>query len=378
MDVMVFTGGRSDYGLLRWLILDLHSSEYFNLQLVVSGSHLSDEYGMTVNEIYDDGFSVAAKVDVLLSSNSSSAAVKSCGLVHLGLSEAIERLGPDLIFILGDRYEALAAAHASVLMRVPVFHLHGGETTLGAYDDAFRHAITCLSAYHGVSCEEHRKKVLSIGADNRFVYTIGAMGLDQIRRGVVLESDKVQRLLGISFDKPYFLVTFHPVTAQANSDCDDLLELLAALDHFSNYQIVFTAPNADDGSGNLLSILSTYVEEKRGRAILIRSFGHQNYLSILKDASVIIGNSSSGIIEAPSVFTPTVNVGDRQKGRVRALSVIDCSSDRGSVIRAIHKSLDKEFLVKPNVFKNPYDSGRGSEAVMEVLKTIPLKKSLTN
>ncbi len=293
---------------------DIQSDPDLTLQLLVSGMHLSPEFGETYKQIEKDGFSIDEKIEILLSSDSAVGTAKSMGLGVLGFADALSRLAPDVLVILGDRFEALAAAQTAMILRIPIVHLHGGEITEGAYDDAIRHAITKLSYLHGTSTEEYRQRVIQLGESPERVKNIGAIGLDHLKRASFMDTQELSESLNFSIDKPYFLVTYHPVTLGEEAPEESFQALLDALDTFPDHQVILTYPNADDGGRRIIPMLEEYARSNPERVLAIPSLGQVRYLSAVKHAAAVIGNSSSGIIEVPAFDVPTVNIGSRQKG----------------------------------------------------------------
>ena len=318
--IAVFTGTRAEYGLLYWLLKDIQTDEALDLQLLVSGTHLSPEFGNTYREIEQDGFTIDEKVEILLSSDTAVGVAKSMGLGVLGFTDALSRLQPDALVILGDRFEALAAAQTAMILRIPVVHLHGGEITEGAYDDAIRHAITKLSYMHCTSTDEYRNRVMQLGEAPERVKNVGAIGLDHLSRSHFLTVDELSNSLSFSLTKPFLLVTYHPVTLADEEPESSFQALLDSLDEFTEYQVILTYPNADDGGRSIIPLLENYAKNNPNRVLAIPSLGQKRYLSAVKHSAAVIGNSSSGIIEVPSFDVATINIGLRQKGRLSAKS----------------------------------------------------------
>lgn len=360
--IAVFTGSRAEYGLLYWLMKDIEASDHLTLQVIVSGMHLSPEFGQTWKDIEADGFSIDAKVEMLLSSDSPVGVVKSIGLGTIGFADALDRLRPDILVVLGDRFEALAIVQAALIMRIPVAHIHGGEITEGAYDDAIRHAITKMAGLHFTAAEPYRRRVIQLGEAPETVFNVGAVGLDHLFRGEAMSLDELSAGLKFSVKEPYFLVTYHPVTAAAGEDPEaTVLAMLSAIDSFPQHQVILTYPNSDNGGRAIIPILESYAYRNSGRVLAIPSLGFRRYISALKHASAMIGNSSSGIIEAPSFGVPTVNIGSRQLGRLAAGSVLHCSPGEESIRQAIGCALSPGFSDRCRGVANPY--GRGDAAV---------------
>jgi UDP-N-acetylglucosamine 2-epimerase (non-hydrolysing) len=369
MKVAVFTGTRAEYGLLYWLLKDINSDSDLVLQLLVSGMHLSYEFGETHTQIESDGFSIDEKIEILLSSDSPVGTAKSVGLGILGFSDALSRLTPDVLVVLGDRFEALAVAQTAMILRIPILHLHGGEITEGAYDDSIRHAITKLSYLHGTSTERYRERVIQLGESPDRVFNIGALGLDHLLRSRFMSLQELSQSLNFELNNNYFIVTYHPATLADEDAESTFIDLLDALDKFSDYQVIFTYPNADDGGRKIITLLKAYSEKNPRRSLLIPSLGHHRYLSALKFSSAVIGNSSSGIIEAPAFRVPTVNIGARQAGRLAAESVINCEPKKFSIVSAINMALSKDYKNPNNKISNPYGQGNASQQIIEILKS---------
>lgn len=365
--VVVFTGTRADYGLLYWLMKGLKDDENIELQIIVSGTHLSSEFGNTVDVIVDDGFFISEKVDTLLSSDNPSGILKGMGLGLIGYGDALNRLKPDVLVLLGDRSEAFAMAQAALIYRVPILHLHGGEVTEGAYDDAFRHAITKLSYLHCTSTEYYRNRVIQLGEAPERVHNVGAMGLEHIRRSSLMSLAELSESLDFEIKSPYFLVTYHPVTLSDIDPSVSFSKLLNSLNQFPENQIIFTYPNADDGGRKIIKLLDEYQEKFKGRVLCVKSLGQARYLSAVKNSEMVIGNSSSGLIEAPSLKVPTVNIGYRQKGRLRASSVIDCECNENDIVNSINKANSIRLSNDSSVYINPYDSGDASKKVIKLI-----------
>ncbi|PHS64006.1 MAG: UDP-N-acetylglucosamine 2-epimerase (hydrolyzing) [Alcanivorax sp.] len=366
--IAVFTGTRAEYGLLYWLLKDIESAADLQLQLLVSGSHLSPEFGLTVRQIEADGFNVSERVEMLLSSDSSVGTVKSLGLGIIGYADALNRMKPDILVILGDRYEALGVAQAAMLMHIPILHIHGGEITEGAYDDAIRHAITKLSYWHATATESYRHRVIQLGETPDRVLNVGAIGLDHLKRSEFLTREELSHDLKFDLSGDYAVFTYHPVTLADEAPVDTFNQLTDALNEFSSLKLIMTYPNADEGGRQIIPLIEAYAQQNPNRVIVVPSLGQKRYLSAVKNASVVIGNSSSGIIEVPSFGVPTVNIGARQQGRIAADSVIHCYADKESVIQAIMKALNnfKSGEVKQTI--NPYGNGQASEKILMLLR----------
>lgn len=366
--IALFTGTRAEYGLLYWLMKDLQANAQFELQVIASGMHLSPEFGETWREIEQDGFHIDAKVEMLLSSDTPVGVVKSMGIGTLGFADALDRLKPDMVVVLGDRFEALAFVQAALIMRMPIAHLHGGEITEGAYDDAIRHAISKMANLHFVAAESYRRRVIQMGESPDRVFNVGAIGLDHLRRSPKMSPAELAESLDFSLRLPYLLVTYHPVTAEEENPEQSFMALLSALDAFPEHQIILTYPNADNGGRAIIPLLEAYAQRQPERVLAIPSLGFRRYLSAVSMASAVVGNSSSGIIEVPAFGVPTVNIGVRQRGRLAAGSVLHCEPDAKAIERVLRQALSEEFSDSSKSTVNPYGEGNAAEAIVSVLE----------
>lgn len=367
--ICVITGTRAEYGLLKPLIKKISDDSGVELQLVVTGMHLSPEFGLTYREIEEDGFEITERNEMLLSSDTPNGIAKSIGLGMIGFADIFTRIKPDIVVILGDRYEALAAATAAMVHRIPIAHIHGGELTLGAVDDAIRHSITKMSTLHFTSTEEYRKRVIQLGEDPENVIWVGALGVENIQSQQLLGKKELAQSIGFSLDDPYIIVTFHPVTLENNTAGQQIENLLNALDNFNEYRIIFTKANADTDGRIINRKIDQYVKLNSGRTKVFTSLGMVRYLSALKYCELVIGNSSSGIIEAPSLGIPTVNIGNRQLGRVRAESIIDCGDSAEEIMESIRKAKRIRKEGKINRFISPYEKeGTSMKILSEIQK----------
>lgn len=366
--IAVFTGTRAEYGLLYWLMRDIQASDRLILQVIVSGMHLSPEFGETWKQVQADGFPIDAKVEMLLSSDTPVGVVKSMGLGTIGFADALERLQPDLLVVLGDRFEALAVVQAALIMRIPVAHLHGGEITEGAYDDAIRHAITKMASLHFTAAEPYRQRVIQMGEAPETVFNVGAIGLDHLQRNAPMSQAELSESLEFALREPYFLVTYHPVTLADEDPETSFRALLAALDRFPDHQVILTYPNADNGGRAIIPILEDYARRETERVLAIPSLGFRRYLSALSRTAAMIGNSSSGIIEAPSFGIPTVNIGSRQLGRLAANSVLHCAPDVEAIYQAIATAVSADFSATCRDVPNPYGRGNASEQIIRIIE----------
>jgi UDP-hydrolysing UDP-N-acetyl-D-glucosamine 2-epimerase len=353
-NVCVFTGARSEYGLLRWTMAELRDHPDVRLQVLVAGAHLSPEYGMTADAITRDGFEIDERVEMLLSSVTSVGVAKSLGLGVIGFADALARLSPDILVVLGDRYEALAVATTAMLLRTPIAHIAGGECTEGAVDESIRHAITKMAHLHFVATEEFRQRVIQLGEAPERVMTVGAPGLDGIARLQPLNRAQLQEELEISLRPPVLAVTYHPVTASGDDPADGVAPLLEALDALDDATVIVTQPNADTASARITDAMRMWVAAHPNRSRLFAALGQRRYLSLLALADAVVGNSSSGLIEAPALGTPTVNIGPRQDGRPRAASVIDCPADAAAITAAVCGALSPGMQRRAARCESPY------------------------
>jgi UDP-hydrolysing UDP-N-acetyl-D-glucosamine 2-epimerase len=371
--ICVVTGSRADYGLLRWLMEDIRADPSLRLQVLATGAHLSPRFGLTVKTIEADGFLVDERVVLDLDSDHPLAISRSMGAALSGIAEALDRLAPEILVVLGDRTEILAAAAAALSFRIPVAHIHGGELSAGAIDDAIRHAVTKLSHLHFVAAEPYRARVVQLGEEPDRVWTVGAVGLDALRRLSLLSRAGLEQQLGFLPGERFLVVTCHPATLSAPDPAAATEALLAALDEFPDLRILFTQANADAGGSRIDALVGDYCARHPERARRFDTLGQLRYLSALRWAEAVVGNSSSGLIEAPALRTPTVNVGDRQRGRLQAASVIQCSEERSQISGAIRRALSAEFRATLAQVRPPYGDGDASRTIKEHLARVPLE-----
>jgi UDP-hydrolysing UDP-N-acetyl-D-glucosamine 2-epimerase len=366
--IAVFTGTRAEYGLLYWIIKGIHESAVAALQLYVGGMHLSPEFGKTVGQIEKDNIPIEAKLEFLLSSDSPVGVAKSMGLALISAADVLERCKPDLLVVLGDRCEAMAMCQAAMVARIPIAHIHGGETTEGVVDEAVRHAITKMAHLHFTATEQYRKRVIQLGEHPDRVYNYGAPGIDSIKSLPLLSRAALADTLQFDIENdPYMLITYHPVTLENNGAANALAELLEALDEYPHHKFIITYPNADTFGRNLITCLQNFKKKYPGRVLLSRSLGQLRYLSALKHCELVIGNSSSGLIEAPTLHVPTINIGNRQKGRIAGESVVHCPGDKESILSALKLAHSKDFRKLCLLSRNPYGEGNSSERILSVL-----------
>ena len=366
--VCVVTGARSDYGLVYWLMKGIAADPALGLQVVATGMHLSPEFGLTYRQIEADGFTLAAKVEMLLSGDSDVAVVKSMGVGVVGFADAFGRLRPDIVVVPGDRFEMLAAAQAALVMNIPMAHLHGGEVSEGAFDDSIRHALSKMAHWHFVAAEPYRKRVVQMGEQPANVFNVGSPGLDYLPRLQWLTRAQLEQSLGMALGSPLFLVTYHPVTRAEEGPRAAMAELEGALAAFPEATVVFTYPNADTGGRAIIAAIDAIVARRGAATRAFVSLGQQRYLSLMRECDVVLGNSSSGLTEAPALRKATVNIGGRQAGRLRATSVIDAREERADIERAIREALSEPFRRRLPETVSPYGAGDASGTMVKQLR----------
>jgi GDP/UDP-N,N'-diacetylbacillosamine 2-epimerase (hydrolysing) len=370
--ICVVTGSRADYGLLTPLLRQLVAEPAAELQLAVTGSHLAPEFGLTCRAIEADGFEIHSRVEMLLSSDTPTGIARSMGLAVMGFADVFAASKPDLVVLLGDRYEILAAAQAAMLARLPIAHIHGGETTEGAIDEAIRHSLSKMSHLHFTSADPHRRRVIQLGEQPERVFNVGALGIDNIVGHSLLTRDELERSLEIGLQAPLFAVTYHPATLGHLGAGPAIAALLGALQRFPTASCVFSMANADPDGQVINRMIEQFVASNPGRAIAVKSLGQHRYLSLMRHADCVVGNSSSGILEAPALGVPTVNIGDRQKGRLRSASVIDCDEGEAEIIAALQRALDPAFRQIVEGAGTPYGDGKAAPRIARVLLDYPL------
>ena len=376
--ICIYTSGRMDYGLLRGVMEEIAASEDFKLQVLASGMHLSQEFGKTVDEMVQDGFKPDETIEILLSSDTPIGICKAMGLAMIGYGEAIQRLQPDMILVLGDRFETFCIAATAQVCLVPVVHIHGGETTEGAIDEAFRHSITKMSHLHFVSCEAYRQRIIQLGELPKRVFNVGAIGIENIRKLPLFSKEELEEDIGFDLGDRYLLVTFHPVTLEQSTAEDQFKNLLKVLDQVmenSNdpIKIIFTMTNADTEGRIINHLIDDYVLGHPDKAIAFTAMGTLRYLSAMKHAVAVVGNSSSGIIEAPTFRVPTINIGDRQKGRVQAPSTINCEPEVSSILNGIETVLSPAYIAGLSGMTNPYERANTCSTIVGLLEKINLE-----
>lgn len=374
--VCVITATRAEYGLLKPLMQLIKESDQLQLQIIATGAHLSPEFGLTYKNIENDGFVIDEKVEILLSSDTPASIAKTMGLAMMGMADVLPRLNPDLIVILGDRYEMLSIASAATIFKIPIAHLHGGEITEGAYDDAIRHSITKMSHLHFTSTEEYKKRVIQLGENPQNVFNVGAIGLDNIRDLKLLSKEELEVDLDIKFKKYNYQVTFHPETLGNLSSAEQFQNLLTVVEKQEDSFFIFTKANADTDGRIINQMIDDFVKKHPNTAKAFSSLGTLRFLSAVKVCDAIVGNSSSGILEAPSLFTPTINIGDRQKGRTQASSIINVDNSESGIssgFESVKKIITENKL---SGVKNPYDNGGAANEILN--KIIEYKNLKTN
>lgn len=379
--ISVVTGTRAEYGLLRWVMQEIKDSNEFDLQLIATGMHLSPEFGNTAKEIEADGFQIDRKVEMLLSSDTPVGIIKSTGLAMIGFADALDELQPDLILLLGDRFEILAAAASGMISRIPIAHLHGGEATEGAIDEPIRHSITKMSQLHFVCAEEYQRRVIQLGEQPDRVFNVGGLGIDNILRLELMSRDELEAALDFRMDDKNLLITFHSVTLENNTSENQMEELLASLGQLKEVGLIFTMPNADTEGRILFDQISNFCLTN-SNAKAYTSLGQLRYLSCIKHVDGVVGNSSSGLLEVPTFKKATINIGDRQRGRLKAESVIDCDPNRKAIDEALKKLFSVKFQEQLKTVENPYGKGGASKAIVRTLEKMSfsdlLKKSFYN
>lgn len=364
----IMTGTRAEYGLLKPLMQEINKDNDLELYLIVSGMHLSPEFGMTYKEIEEDGFEINAKVEMLLSSDSPAGISKSIGLGVIGFADEFQRADLDMLILLGDRYEALSAAICALVMRIPIAHLHGGELTEGAIDEGIRHSITKMSYLHFTSTEQYRNRVIQLGENPERVFYVGALGVENIKKINLMTKEELERSIHFEIDENTVIVTYHPVTLENNTVEEQFLNLLKVLDRNPKIRMIFTKANADTNGRIVNELIDKYAAQNSERACAFMSLGQKRYLSALKYCRIVIGNSSSGIIEAPSFGKPIINIGDRQKGRICADSVINCGYTQQEIQQAMETALTEEFENKARNCRNPYEKENTAANIISVIK----------
>ena len=373
--VCVVTGSRAEYGLLYWLMKKVDTENELQLQIIVTGMHLSSEFGLTYKEIQKD-FKINKKINLLLYSDTHVDISKSMGLAQISFAKAYDELKPDIIVVLGDRFEIFSAVSAALIARIPVAHLHGGESTEGAYDESLRHSITKMSHLHFTATDTYKKRVIQLGEDAKKVFNVGGMGIENIKKYKFLSKNEFENSIKRKLFSKNILVAFHPVTLENNTTKKQFQELLKAIDKLKNTFIIFTKTNSDTNGRIINKMIDHYIKKNYKKSVGFTSLGQLRYLSALKYVDIVIGNSSSGLTEAPSFKTATINIGDRQKGRIKAESVLNCLPKKQSIIKSVKYAYSKKFQKILKDVKNPYDKGPPSKKIVKIIKNIKLENIL--
>lgn len=370
------TGTRAEYGLLRLLMEEIDQDPDLILQLIVTGMHLSPEFGLTYRHIEADGFKIDAKIEMLVSSDTSVGTTKSIALGMIGFADVLNRLSPDMIVLLGDRFELLAVAQAALVQKIPVAHIHGGELSEGAIDDAIRHSLSKMSHLHFVAAEPYRKRVIQLGEHPDRVFNVGTPGLERITKTTLLSQKELENRIGFKLGKINFLVTYHPVTLESQKNAAAIQGIFDALDHFPEANVIFTKANADEEGRLINTKIDDYVRHHPDRSISYTSLGDLNYLSMLQFVDAVMGNSSSGLIEVPYFGKPTINIGNRQKNRLRAQSVIDCSHEKDEILSALLKVLSSEFKSQIKNMTLLYRQDQTASKIKNIIKNTDVRNLL--
>jgi len=373
--ICVVTGTRAEYGLLYWLMKEIETDKDLELQIIATGMHLSPEFGLTYKEIEKE-FTIDKKIEMLLSSDTSVGIAKSMGLAQISFAESYEELKPDILIVLGDRYEIFSAVSAAMIAQIPIAHLHGGETTEGAFDESIRHSITKMSHLHFTGTDEYKNRVIQLGEQPTMVFNVGGMGIENIKRLNLLSKEEFEKSIDFKLNKKNILVTFHPVTLENSTAKEQFVELLDAIDELEDTNIIFTKANSDTDGRVINQMCDEYVAKNAHKAECFTSLGQLRYLSALQYVDAMVGNSSSGLAEAPSFKIGTINIGDRQKGRIKADSVIDCEPNQQSIKKTFNKLYSKDFKETLKTVQNPYGNGYASKKIIEVIKKVDLKNIL--
>lgn len=372
--ICVVTGTRAEYGLLSRLMRMIKDSQETQLQIIATNMHLSPKYGNTYQEIEKDGFTIDCKIPIIDENDKDDAVttIKTMAKALSGFADAYNELKPDLVVVLGDRYEILAAAIAAMIERIPIAHIHGGEITEGAYDDAIRHSITKMSHLHFASTEEYRRRIIQLGEQPDRVFYTGAIGVENVKKVQLMSKDEIEKEIDFVIDDKTILVTYHPVTLGDRTAKEDIDDFVAALEARKDLRVVFTMPNSDSGGQIIMDAINSFVARNADRAKTFKSLGVVRYLSVMKQVAAVVGNSSSGIVEVPSFGIPTLNIGDRQKGRIQAESVYNCAPDKKSVLKGLDVALSNEFRELASKVYNPYEKSNTAEEIFKVISTYPI------
>lgn len=367
-NICVLTSTRAEYGLLKNLIKKLLKINEYDIQVIVTGMHLSPEFGFTYKEIEEDSIVIDEKIEILLSADTASAVSKSMGVAMIGFSDYFKRRRPDLLIVLGDRYETLAVCTVAMIYRITIAHIHGGETTEGMIDEAIRHSITKMSYLHFTSTEEYKNRVIQLGEQPDRVFNVGALGVENILSMEYMKIQDLERLVGFSLNEKFAMMTFHPVTLENETSKKQFLQIIYALKEYGNLRIIITKANSDTNGRIINQLIDELVKENANQYIAFTSLGTLKYLSLMKYCNFVIGNSSSGIIETPTFKIPTINIGDRQKGRVQAKSIINSKPKKRKIVNAISKAMSEKFNNKLKDINNPYGNGETSDKIIKEIK----------
>ena len=373
--ICIVTGSRAEYGLLYWLIKEVKADKDLELQLIVTGMHLSSDFGLTYKEIEKE-FKIDKKIDIFLSSDTSLGITRSMGVAQTSFSKAYNELKPDIIVVLGDRYEIFSAVSSAMISKIPIAHLHGGEATEGLIDEAIRHCITKMSHLHFTATEKYSKRVMQLGEKPSRVFNVGGAGIENIKRLKLLSKEELEKSINFKLNIKNILVTFHPVTLENKTSKKQFKEILSSIEELEDTNIIFTKTNSDIDGRIINLMIDEYTNKNSDKSIAFASMGQLNFLSALQHIDFIIGNSSSGLLEAPSFKIGTINIGDRQKGRIQAKSVIDCLPDKKNIKETIKKIYSNEFQKLLRNVKNPHGDGCASQKIVKVLKAVPLEDLL--
>lgn len=373
--VCVVTATRAEYGLLNPLMREISNNPKMQLQLLVTGTHLSSLYGTTMNQIIEDGFEVDEYIDILADSDDELGILRTMSNAQVKIGEALGRLQSDVVVVLGDRYELIPIVSSCVILQIPVCHIHGGEITQGAMDEMFRHAISKMSTIHFASTKAYSSRLIQMGEQPDFVFNVGSLGVESVKKLPLLSESELEQQIGVKVDKNTLLVTFHPITLEGADQAYQMQALLDALELRKEYRIIFTRPNSDLHRNELNDMIDVFVARNSDRAWVFSSLGQLRYLSAMKHSLAVVGNSSSGIIETPSFGIPTINIGNRQKGRIAASSVLHADANKASILNALDKLHDDEFLFEASCTHNPYE-GKDTAHDMCLLLQLLLEKGL--
>lgn len=373
--ICVVTGTRAEYGLLSRLMGMIKNSPLTQLQIIATNMHLSSKYGNTYLEIEKDGFTIDKRIPILEEGkDDANTTLKSMAKALAGFADAYDELKPDMVVVLGDRYEILAATTAALIERIPIAHIHGGEITEGAYDDAIRHSITKMSHLHFASTEEYRKRIIQLGEQPDTVWYVGAIGVENIKKLPLMGKEEIEESINFKLDENTILVTYHPVTLGYHTAEQDIKEFIDALEERKDLRVVFTMPNSDTGAQAMADAINAFVANNSDRAVVYKSLGVIRYLSVMRQVAAVVGNSSSGLVEVPSFGIPTLNIGDRQKGRIAAESVYNSKSYKDSILAGLEVILSSDFQQKAKRARNPYDKEGTAQAIFDVVSTYPLEQ----